>query len=245
MDPYYDLGSYRRTITTKSDEAQTWFNRGLIWSFGFNHEESAECFQRALAADPACVMAYWGLAYALGPNYNKPWDFFEESELDTTVERTHNAVLQAQKHVGQATALEKALVDALKHRYPENHRASDWSVWNTKYADAMTSVYNQFPDDLDVAALCVDALMNLTPWKLWNLSTGDPAPGARTLESKRILERALSQEGGNKHPGLLHLYIHLMEMSATPEQALPVADNLRGLVPDAGHLQRKYFLVYI
>ena len=239
MEPYYDLGSFRRTITTKSEEAQTWFDRGLIWSFGFNHEESAECFQKALAADPACAMAYWGLAYALGPNYNKPWEFFEESELDATVEKTHDAVVQAQKHADEATSVEKALIDALEYRYPKDHPANDWSIWNVRYADAMTSVYRRFPDDLDVAALSVDALMNLTPWKLWDLSTGEPAPDARTLEAKGILERALSQEGGNRHPGLLHLYIHLMEMSATPEQALPMADNLRDLVPDAGHLQRK------
>lgn len=56
------------------------------------------------------------------------------------------------------------------------------------------------------------------------------------MEVKRVLERALAQKGGLKHPGLIHLYIHLMEMSTTPEAALTIADNLRGLVPDSGHL---------
>ena len=236
-DDYYDLGSFHRPVTTTSNVTQTWFDRGLIWSFAFNHEESAVCFQKAITADPGCAMAYWGLAYALGPNYNKPWESFDGVELETTVERTHRAVVQAQKLIDKASPVERALINALGSRYPKEHPASDWPVWNLEYADAMNSVYSQFPDDLDVAALCVDALMNLTPWRLWDLNTGLPAPGARTIEAKKILDRALSQEAGDKHAGLLHLYIHLMEMSATPEKALPLADNLRGLVPDAGHLQ--------
>lgn len=101
----------------------------------------------------------------------------------------------------------------------------------------MELVYEKFQDDLDVAALYADALMNLTPWQLWDIRSGQPAPGARTMDAKNVLDRALAKDGGLAHPGLLHLYTHLMEMSAHPEAALPVADHLRGLVPDAGHLQ--------
>jgi len=107
---------------------------------------------------------------------------------------------------------------------------------NSEIATNRGSVYEDFPDDLDVAALYVDSLMSLTPWKLWDLPTGKPAKGARTIEAKRVLERALSTEAGIAHPGLLHLYIHLMEMSSTPEVGLTIADHLRGLVPDSGHL---------
>jgi tetratricopeptide (TPR) repeat protein len=100
----------------------------------------------------------------------------------------------------------------------------------------MRAVYELAPDDPDVATLYADALMNLTPWQLWDLRTGEPAPGARTLEAKAVLDRALLTETGLRHPGILHMYIHLMEMSSTPEKALAVADRLPGLVPDAGHL---------
>ncbi|KAK0612630.1 hypothetical protein B0T17DRAFT_544168 [Bombardia bombarda] len=98
----------------------------------------------------------------------------------------------------------------------------------------MEPVYRKYPTDLDVIALYVDALMNLTPWKLWDLRTGEPAEGSRAVEAKAVLEKGLAQDAC--HPGLLHLYIHLMEMSAHPEQALRLSDNLRGLIPDAGHL---------
>lgn len=100
----------------------------------------------------------------------------------------------------------------------------------------MQSVYEVFEDDLDVVALYADSIMNLSAWDLWDLKTGEPTPGARSLEAKEVLEKALGKEGAYEHPGVLHQYIHLMEMSNTPEAALVAADHLRNLIPDAGHL---------
>ncbi|WP_067535641.1 tetratricopeptide repeat protein [Nocardia crassostreae] len=234
---YYDLGTHTRRVTTTSATAQTWFDRGLVWAYAFNHEEAAQCFSRALAEDPDCAMACWGLAYALGPNYNKPWEFFDEKELATAVAATHDAVQRAMALAEGATPVERALVEALGARYPRSAPEGDGSAWNSDYAQAMRTVYERFPDDLDVATLCADALMNLTPWALWDQRTGEPAADSCTVEAKAILDRALATAAGLAHPGILHLYIHLMEMSPTPESALPVADRLRGLVPDSGHLE--------
>jgi tetratricopeptide (TPR) repeat protein len=236
---YYDLGSHGRRVTTTSAEAQMWFDRGLNWTYAFNHEEAVRCFEAAAAADPGCAMADWGVAYALGPNYNKPWEFFDEQDLARTVERTHAAVERAHEKAAGATPVEQALVGALRARYPQQRAldAETCSVWNTAYADSMRDVHQLAPDDLDVATLYADALMNLTPWQLWDLRTGTPAPGARTTEARGVLERAIATEAGAGHPGLLHMYIHLMEMSPTPEAALFAGDRLRGLMPDAGHLQ--------
>ncbi len=234
---YYDLGSHGRPVTTESAEAQLWFDRGLVWTYAFHHEEAVACFEKAAAADPDCAMAQWGIAYALGPNYNKPWEFFDDRDLARTVERTHLAVESAhEKAAVRATPVERALIGALRARYPQARPAEDCAVWNPPYADAMRAVHERAPDDADVAALYADALMNLTPWQLWDLRTGEPALGARTREARAVLERALASATGRGHPGILHLYVHLMEMSPTPELALTAADRLRGLVPDAGHL---------
>ncbi|MFI0508646.1 hypothetical protein ACH3Y9_03605 [Streptomyces sp. WSLK1-5] len=234
---YYDLGSHGRPVTTDSAEAQLWFDRGLVWTYAFHHEEAVACFEKAAAADPDCAMAHWGIAYALGPNYNKPWEFFDDRDLARTVERTHSAGESAHRKAAvRATAVERALIGALRARYPQASPAEDCAVWNAPYADSMRAVHELAPDDADVAALYADALMNLTPWQLWDLRTGEPATGARTREARKVLERSLAGATGRTHPGVLHLYVHLMEMSPTPELALPVADRLRGLVPDAGHL---------
>jgi tetratricopeptide (TPR) repeat protein len=236
MGDYYDLGTHRRPVTTSSPDAQLWFDRGLMWTYAFHHEEAVACFEKSAEADPDCAMAYWGIAFALGPNYNKPWEFFDGEELAHTVERTHAAVERAHEKAARATPVEQALIGALRARYPQSQAVEDCSVWNEPYADAMRVVHQLAPGDPDVAALHADAAMNLTPWQLWDLKTGRPAEGARTAEARAVLEGALATEAGFRHPGILHLYIHLMEMSPTPEQALTVADRLRGLVPDAGHL---------
>ncbi|KAJ5082718.1 hypothetical protein N7532_011761 [Penicillium argentinense] len=236
-EDYYDLGTYQRPVSTSNPDAQEWFNRGLIWAYAFNHEESAQCFEQCVIHDPTCAMGYWGIAFALGPNYNKPWKLFDGEDLSTTTTRAHGAVKEAQRQATSASPVEKALIDALQYRYPQEEPVDDCAKWNEQYAAAMESAYKSFPGDFDVLALYADALMNLTPWNLWELRTGKPTPGARTLEVKKALDRALDNDDALEHPGLLHLYIHLMEMSPTPEIALSIADNLRGLVPDAGHLE--------
>ncbi|KAJ4326667.1 hypothetical protein N0V84_002892 [Fusarium piperis] len=237
-DYIFNLGSHHRRITTRTDEAQTWFNRGLIWTYAFNHEESASCFERAIKADANCAMAYWGLAYCVGPNYNKPWSYFDEKDLAAVVRRGHEAAKLAEANTDGITAVEKALIEAVQYRYPAEkpEGAEACGHWNQGFADAMEQVYNEFPDDLDVITIYVDAVMNLHPWNMWDSKTCEPTKGARTIEMKNLLDHALTLDRALQHPGLLHMYIHLMEMSPSPESALSIADHLRGLVPDGGHL---------
>jgi tetratricopeptide (TPR) repeat protein len=240
MSDYFDLGGYGRPVTTDSARAQTWFDRGLVWAYAFNHAEAAACFERAAEADPGCAMAYWGLAYAVGPNYNKPWEAFGEGEAPAEISRALAALGAAAGR--PAAPVERALLQAMAARYPAAASGDAWDpaageALNAGYAAAMREVYRSHPGDLDVAALFADALLNLTPWELWDIATGEPAQGAATLEAKDVLEQALASPEGRAHPGVLHMYIHLMEMSARPEDALAAGDLLRDLVPDAGHLR--------
>jgi tetratricopeptide (TPR) repeat protein len=236
---YYELGDHHRAISTSSAETQLWFDRGLIWTYGFNHEEAVRCFERALETDPDCAMAHWGIAYASGPNYNKPWEAFDEADLTSSISICYSATQAALNAVdsGSVMGVEAALIAALPARYPSPTPDGDSSIWTDEYAAAMREVYRANSDDLDVASLFVEALMNRTPWDLWDLASGQPAEGADTVEARDVLERALATPAGQAHPGLLHLYLHLMEMSPHPELALPVGDLLRGLVPHAGHLE--------
>ena len=240
MSAYYDLGGYTRPVTTASAEAQTWFDRGLAWCYGFNHEEADRCFRLAAEADPGCAMAQWGVAYAIGPNYNKDWEAFDEEELRQAFATARAALDRASELAGPATPVERALIEALAARHPSAQPPEDCAVLSDAYADAMRAVYERFGDDLDVASLFAEALIGRTPWQLWSLDTGEPAEGADTDEAIAVLEAAMAtaeRSGAGPHPGLLHMYVHAMEMSPTPERALPAADRLRDLVPDAGHLQ--------
>jgi tetratricopeptide (TPR) repeat protein len=240
MDGYYELGDYRRQVTTDSREAQIWFDRGLNWCYGFNHEEAIKCFERAIDSDPACAMARWGIAYAIGPNYNKPWEAFDDADKSASIERARAETDAALSLVDKVTPAERALIESLPARYPKTDAPEDPSPWNDSYADAMRGVYRAHGDDLDIRALFAEALMNRTPWALWDLPTGKVADGADTMEAMEVLEGAFrdyEEKGATRHPGLLHMYIHLMEMSPHPEKALKAGDALRDLVPDAGHLR--------
>ena len=236
---YFDLGSYGRPVTTQNPEAQLWFDRGMAWCYGFNHEEAIACFERALEHDPGCAMAHWGIAYAIGPNYNKPWEAFDDEEKRDSLECALAAVAAAADAASSASDAERALIGALAQRYPPSPEEDDFGSWNDAYADAMREVYRAHSNDLDVCALFAEAIMNRSPWELWDLVTGEPPEGAGTLEAIEVLEAAfetLDAEGANNHPGLLHMYVHLMEMSPHPERALSAGDRLVDLMPDAGHL---------
>ena len=236
MDYPYDLGAYSRKVTTQSAEAQMWFDRGLNWLYGFNHKEAISCFEKAAAADPSCAMAHWGHAYAAGPNYNMPWVLYDSKGRTEALAEAYDAAQAALSLASRVTPVEAALISALEARYPQREPVEDMAPWDHAFATAMRDAQTAHPDDPEVATAFVDALMNLTPWNMWNLQNGDMAEGAFTQEAQTVLERQMTLPGGMRHPGILHLYVHLMEMSPHPEKALKAGDVLRTLVPDAGHL---------
>ena len=230
MSDYYDLGNYSRSISTASSDSQMWFDRGLLWNYSYHHEEAIECFKKSLNYDPNCVMSHWGIAYASGPNYNRQWGDFDDDGKRACLDIAHDAVALAKEHLHNANDIEKGLIEALGERYPGDSSTEDFGPWNDAFANAMRKVYHDHPDDMDVSTIFAEAIMNRTPWKLWDLPTGNPAAGADTLEAIEVLETAfhkLADRGANNHPGLLHMYLHLMEMSPHPEKALNAGDNSR------------------
>lgn len=238
MDDYgYDLGTYQCAITTRSPEAQIWFDRGLNWTYGFNHEEAEACYRRALEHDPDCAMAWWGIAYAAGPNYNMPWHLYDTRGRAKALARAYDASVEALARLEGLTPAEHALISALPARYPQREITDGMDAWDRAFADEMRAVFAAHPTHPDLRSVFVESLMNLTPWLMWDLRAGVPAAGAATQEAQACLEQAFETlPGAMRHPGLLHLYVHLMEMSPFPEKAIKAGDVLRTLVPDAGHL---------
>ncbi len=236
---YYDVDVYARQVTTSSAEAQKWFNRGLVWCYSYFHDEAIDCFNKAIEADPDCAMAHWGVAYATGPNYNMPWERRDEAMRRDSLATCYDATQAALSLVETVTPAERDLIKALPARFPqrEPEEIKVMRKWNDAFAETMKGVHLAHADDLDLRTIYVEAIMNRTPWRMWDQETGEPAKNAGTLEAQVVLEAAMKEiPDAMTHPGILHLYVHLMEMSPLPEKALKAGDALRELVPDAGHL---------
>ena len=217
-----NLGPHVFPVSTRSRQAQRFINQGVNLAYAFNHAEARRAFREAARLDPQLAMAYWGQALVLGPNINAAMEPNEEPQARTLVE-------QAVALKGRASARERAYIDALAQRYsgrPEDRRQGDEA-----YAAAMRLVQRQYPDDLDAAALYVEALMDLRPWGYWQ---GDGTPHEGIAEAVTLIERVIGRNP--KHPLALHLYIHLLESTAAPEKAAAAADTLLTLMPAAGHM---------
>jgi pimeloyl-ACP methyl ester carboxylesterase len=227
------LGERHHPVSTRNAEAQRFFNQGLALIYAFNHEEAARSFRRATELDPQLAMAYWGVALAVGPNYN-------EATIDAErVKTAYEAIQKAQSLGAGATERERAYIAALARRFSPDPQP-DYKKLALAYRDAMRGLHRRYPDDLDAATLFADSMMNVRPWQLW---TKDGKPVEGTDEIVAVLEEVLRREPN--HAGANHLYIHAVEASTNPERALPSAARLEKLAPKAGHLVHMPAHVYI
>jgi tetratricopeptide (TPR) repeat protein len=218
-----DLGNYTRKITTKNPKAQRYFNQGLAFLHGFNHASAIRSFQEAAKADPECAMAHYGVALAAGPHINYPLVPPPMAEL------AWKELMLAQQHAGKASPVEKVLIDALSKRYA-NPQPEDRAPLDRAYADAMREVWKQFPKDQDAGAFFAESMMDLSPWNQWTL---EGQPNAGTAEIIATLDAVMKLNPN--HPFANHLYIHAVEASPHPEQALVAANRLRSLQPGLAH----------
>jgi len=226
------LSDLHHPVSTHNPQAQQFFDQGLRFIYAFNHDEAARSFQHAAELDPKLAMAYWGVAEAVGPNYNDPAD-------PDRYKRAHDAVQKAVDLSAGASPSEQAYIQAMAKRFPADPN-SDLKKAAEEYHDAMRQVAAQFPDDLDAATLFAESGMNLHPWGLW-LQDGTPQAG--TDEIVGTLESVLKRDPD--HLGAVHYYIHAVEASNNPERALAGANRLAAIAPGAGHIVHMPAHIYI
>jgi tetratricopeptide (TPR) repeat protein len=222
------LGTFHRKITTRSPLAQQYFDQGMRFIWAFNHDEATRSFAKAATIDPKCASCYWGVALTLGPNYNMPMMSSARGRVGW------EAVRKAEANARRATPVERALIAAVGKRYRGTGEVdpSNSKPLLSAYVVAMKQVAARYPNDLDVQTMYAEGLMNTNPWKLWN-DDGTQNPGTQQILD--ALQSVLKRDP--KHPGANHYYIHAIEASPHPEQALRSAEVLNGMMPAAGHLQ--------
>jgi len=221
---YRNLGALAFNAGTRVAQAQAYFNQGVRLAFAFNHAEAQRAFQAAQRLDPECAMCFWGEALVLGPNINAP--MVPEANPPALA-----ALARATELKAKAGTRDRALIDALAKRYSADPKA-DRATLDAAYADAMKEVAARFPADDTVQALYAEAAMDTQAWDYWQ--DAGARPKGRGAEIVRALETVLKRNPS--HPGAIHLYIHAVEASTTPEKALPHAKRLAALMPGAGHV---------
>ena len=221
--PMSGIGQHHHPISTKSSDAQRFFDQGLTLVYAFNHDEAVRSFAVPQSWIPKrqCRSGAWH------------WRWVHASSLDVDPpheKAAHDAIQKAISLAPGATEGERAYIQTLAKRYSADPKM-DLRKLDVDYAQAMRELSGRYPDDLDAATLYAESLMDLHPWKLWGL---DCRPAEGTDEIVAVLESVLRRDPD--HIGANHYYIHTMEASTHPERALPSARRLETLAPSAGHL---------
>lgn len=218
-------GNHSYRITTASDSAQVYFNQGLSFYYSYHMREAIASFREAARFDSTCAMAYWGQALAMGPTYNGGYAY----KMTTDVPAALHLMNQ---YANTATLKERRLFRVMNQRYhPADTADTQRALLNRNYAEALRALLAEFPDDGDITALYIDAVMLVHPWEFWQ---NDGRPKAWTPELVALCEDLLKK--APNHPAALHYFIHLTEASRQPEVALFAADSLLKFFPGVAHM---------
>ncbi|MCF0051875.1 hypothetical protein LXM25_17540 [Dyadobacter sp. LJ53] len=217
-------GNYSYPVSTTNDSVQFYFDQGLNMYYSYHMKESLASFQEAARLEPACAMAYWGQALAMGPYYNA-------AHLYKKPENMGSVLKQMNQFASKGNKKEQALIAVMNQRYSADASDADRKELNVTYAAKTRGLISQFPEDLDIKMLFVDAVMLIHAWDFWD---NDGTPKAWTNEVVTLSESVL--KNNPNHPAALHYHIHLTEASRHPEVALPNADKLRDQLPGVAHM---------
>ncbi len=248
------LDGFGRTdmpVTTRSDAARRLYHAGVLQAYAFNEAEAVRQFKAALAADPACAMCAWGVAWQLGPNINA------QERGDLTEARQY--IDHASREARNASARERALIDAMAARYDVAARAGpaftpspadlcrgarankDANPLDIAYAERLHALVTAYPDDADILSLWTEAAMIATKDDWYDKATGKALP--RIAEMVDRLEALLTAQPG--HIGLNHYLIHAADSVSNAARAVAAADRLATLAPGAPHLVHMPAHIYI
>jgi tetratricopeptide (TPR) repeat protein len=224
------LGSFSRKISSSNPDAQAFFDQGFQLMYAFARLEAIRSFREAWTRDPNCAICHWGEAWAWGSNLNQ---VLSVADAPFAYAAAQTALALAEK----ATPKERAMIEALAHRYVANFNPATRGEQDKAYAQAMKKLYEMYPDDLDIGTLYADALFHLEP-------RPGPPPGRRprlqNIDSPNVrrvhetLERLLARDP--RHPGACHWYVHATEATSKAPEAQACAEFLGKSIPGASHI---------
>ena len=216
------LGTFTRKTSSKSSEAQAFFNQGFQMMYAFAKPEAVRSFRESWKRDPECAICYWGEAWAWGSYLNAPMNAEEAPHA-------YEAIQKAVALKAKADPTERALIEAMATRYVQRFVADQRVEQDRAYRDAMSKVADAYPDDLDITTLYADSLFLLEP-RRGSRDVNDP----NVQHLHHVLEGILARN--IHHPGACHLYVHATESTVVPGRAEACAEFLGKSIPGASHI---------
>jgi tetratricopeptide (TPR) repeat protein len=229
------IALYKRAVSGASPEAQRWFNQGLRYLYGFNHDAAAACFAQAAQASPECAMAWWGIAHAYSIDVNDA--VVPQEQAIAAQVAIHEATRLAGLHKLSSAEAGLIAAEALRCVYP---LPEDRSAIDQQYRESLAVTWASHQDDADVGVLYAESLMLLQPWNYWTFD-GEPVQDAEKLVA--TLEQIFLVN--DQHPAVNHFYIHAVEASRKPGRAEAAADRLAAVAPRTGHLVHMASHIYV
>ena len=201
------IGQAHIPITTKSPQAQQWFDQGLALIHCFWDYEELRAFEEAVRLDPDCAMCHWGLFQAL--DFSGEHDL-AKAELDRAKELAPKASDREQRYI----------------RASSEQQSKKGEEATQAFIKEMEALEDRYPDDLQAKLILASQLIDGYD------SKGDPLPGA--LYGQSLLRNLLHDYPSNAAAN--HYWIHAVEGSGHPEWALESAEKLGKLAPASGHV---------
>jgi tetratricopeptide (TPR) repeat protein len=201
---------------TATPEAQMWFDQGLNLLHDFWDYESVRAFEQSVRVDPRCAMCYWGIYRAAKTNYRTPNKYFRDQALAKAVSLKGHASKTERLYIEASAAAEAA----------EKSEKKDKSPTESKELQLYRKLVKRDPKDMQARIFLA--------WALTDGYDDDGKPRAGQKEALAIFQAVLKEDPEN--PAANHYWIHAVEASPHPEQALHSAETLGRLVPTSGHM---------
>lgn len=222
-------------ITTRSAEAQAFFNQGVAQMHSFWVREAERSFLQAAALDPEAPMPHWGIAMVAAGDYRPGFqlDYVNGHPAKLTKRkgqpqggeaRAIAAATKAQKLAavpGKATDLEKLYIAAAAARRDISRRDP-----NADYVKALRALISQHPKEVEARTYLALQLMS-------GFETPSKRPRTGSMEAVELLKAALMDSPD--HAGAHHYVIHGWEGSTFAKDAWPSCKRYGELANNIPH----------
>jgi hypothetical protein len=181
-------------------------------------KDAVDGFNVVLKSDPACAIAYWGIAMTLQGNP------LTGQEPTPQAMETALAALDKADALGAKTQRERDYIAAISHIY-RNAAASPFRARRAAYEKAMEALSQQYPADTEAKifyALALDMTADLSDRSY-----------SHQLRAAAILESLAVQQP--EHPGIAHYLIHSYDYPAIAARGVEAARRYAAVAPQNPH----------